>query len=105
SAYEPLDEDRLFFVVVGAVFMSSRFLVRDMPECGVNLALVALSWLAVEFWVKHRDWAGGWCLGLAISLKCTPALFWAWFVWKRQWKMAGTTLAATVVFTLSPVLV
>lgn len=101
--HEPLDENRLFLVVAGAVFFSSRFLVRDMPECGVNLALVALSWLAVEFWIRRRDWAGGWCLGLAISLKCTPALFWAWFLWKRQWKMAGTTLIATVAFTLSPV--
>ena len=103
--HEPLDEDRSFLVIAGAVFLSSRFLVRDMPECGVNLALVALSWLAVEFWVNRRDWAGGWCLGLAISLKCTPALFWAWFLWKRQWKIAGTTLAATAVFTLSPILV
>jgi hypothetical protein len=105
SPHEPLHADRLFLVVAGAVFMSSRFLVRDMPECGVNLALVALSWLAVELWVQHRDWAGGWCLGLAISLKCTPALIWAWFLWKRQRKMAGATLAATGVFTLSPILV
>jgi len=103
--HEPLDENRLFLVVAGAIFFSSRFLVRDMPECGVNLALVALSWLAVECWIKRRDWAGGWCLGLAISLKCTPALFWAWFLWKRQWKIAGTTLIAMFVFTLSPILV
>lgn len=101
--HEPLDENRLFLVVAGAIFLTSRFLVRDMPECGVNLALVALSWLAVEFWVRRRDWAGGWCLGLAISLKCTPALFWAWFLWKRQWKMAATTMVATAAFTLSPI--
>jgi alpha-1,2-mannosyltransferase len=102
--HESLNDNQSFLVAAGAVFFTSRFLVRDMPECGVNLALVALSWLAVEFWVHRRDWAGGWCLGLAISLKCTPALFWAWFLWKRQWKIAGTTLAAAAVFTLSPVL-
>jgi hypothetical protein len=76
-----------------------------MPECGVNLALVALSWLAVECWTRHRDWAGGWFLGLAISLKCTPALFLAWFLWKRQWKFALATTLAMVVFSLSPLLV
>ncbi len=102
--HEPLDEDRLFLVAIGAIFLTSRFLVRDLPECGVNLALVALSWLAVLCWTRRWDWAGGWLLGLAISLKCTPALFWAWFVWKRQWKIAGTTLVAVSVLTLSPIL-
>lgn len=103
ESHEPVNESQLFLVVAGAVFFSSRFLVRDMPECGVNLALVALSWLAVAFWVRGRDWAGGWCLGLAISLKCTPALFWAWFLWKRQWRIAGITLVSTAVFTVSPI--
>ncbi len=103
--HEPLPPDRQFLVTAGAVFLTSRFLVRDMPECGVNLALVALSWLAVECWVRRRDWAGGWCLGLAISLKCTPALFLAWFLWKRQWKFATATIVAMAVFSLSPMLV
>jgi hypothetical protein len=76
-----------------------------MPECGVNLALVALSWLAVLCWTQGRQWTGGLLLGLAMSLKCTPALFWAWFLWKRQWKMAAATVACAAAFTLSPVLV
>jgi alpha-1,2-mannosyltransferase len=104
DALEPLHEHQLFLVVAGSLFMASRFLIRDMPECGVNLALVALSWLAVACWIGRRDHAGGWLLGLAISLKCTPALFWAWFLWKRQWKIAGTTMLAAGVFTLSPML-
>lgn len=105
KSHEPLSADGRFLVTAGAVFFTSRFLVRDMPECGVNLALVALSWLAVECWVRHRDWAGGWLLGLAISMKCTPALFLAWFLWKRQWKFAMTTMLAVGVFSLSPILV
>jgi hypothetical protein len=41
-------------------------------------------------------------LGFAIALKLTPALFLAWFAWKRQWKIAGaTTLVAAALF-LSP---
>ncbi len=104
QAQEPLNDDGAFLVAAGAIFLTSRFLVRDMPECGVNLALVATSWLAVLCWTRRRDWTGGWLLGLAISLKCTPALFWVWFVWKRQWKIAGATLIAMAVFTLSPIL-
>lgn len=105
GASDPLTADGRFWVTTGTVFMTSRFLVRDMPECGVNLALVALSWLAVECWVRHRDWAGGWLLGLAISLKCTPALFLVWFLWKRQWKFALATTVAVGVFSLSPIVV
>lgn len=100
----PLSPDQEFWMTAVALLLSSRFLVRDMFECGVNLALVALSWLAVLCWVHRREWLGGIVLGLATALKCTPALFLAWFVWKRQWKMSAITLAATAAFTLSPAL-
>jgi hypothetical protein len=100
----PLSPDQEFWMTALALLLSSRFLVRDMFECGVNLALVALSWLAVLCWVHRREWLGGTVLGLATALKCTPALFLAWFVWKRQWKMSGIALAATAAFTLSPAL-
>ena len=98
----PLSRDRLFWSAVAAVFLSSRFLIRDMPECGVNLALVALSWLAVSLWVQRREILGGVCLGLAISLKCTPALFLVYFVWKRQWKMVAATTTTMTALSLSP---
>lgn len=93
-----------FWVTMAALLLAGRFLVRDMPECGVNLALVALSWAAVWCWTRRREWFGGGLLGLAISLKCTPALFLAWFVWKRQWKMAAVTISVAFVLTASPAL-
>lgn len=100
----PLSGDAVFWTAAVAIFLTSRFLVRDMMECGVNLALVALSWLAVYFWVHHRRWLGGAVLGLATALKCTPGLFIAYFVLKREWKMAATSAAAAAAFTLSPAL-
>jgi hypothetical protein len=42
---------------------------------------------------------------MAGALKCTPLLFVAWFILKRQWKIAATALAAFVVFAVTPVLV
>lgn len=100
----PLGREAQFWAAAAAVLLASRFLIRDMVECGVNLALVTLSWWAVWCWTQRRDVWGGTLLGLAISLKCTPALFWAYFVWKRQWKIAAATIVAAVGISLSPVL-
>ncbi len=98
----PISSHVHFWVVALALILAARWLIRDMVECGVNLALVTLSWLAIYLWIQHRDWAGGICLGLAASLKCTPLAFLGYFLWKRQWKMAAATTMATVLFTLAP---
>jgi len=100
----PLSRRALFWTLALALGLSLRFIDREMTECGPNMTLLALSWLGVYFWVRRREWAGGTCLGLAMALKCTPALFLAYFAWKREWKMAAVTAAATLLFTLAPVL-
>ncbi|MGD0399152.1 MAG: glycosyltransferase family 87 protein [Syntrophobacteraceae bacterium] len=101
----PLSPDGSFWCTTLAILLGSLFLGRDLPEVGVNTALVAMSWLSVYFWSKERDIAGGVVLGMAGALKCTPLLFVAWFVLKGQWKIAAAACAAFALFTLSPVLV
>lgn len=98
----PCPSDRLFWATALAVLLASPFLARDLPEVGVNTALVALSWLAIYCWQERREAWGGVCLGLAAALKCTPLLFIAWFALKRQWRMAGAALLATALFTTAP---
>ncbi|MEO1999905.1 MAG: glycosyltransferase family 87 protein [Planctomycetaceae bacterium] len=98
-----LDQKTLFWVGAIPVILAVRFLVRDMLECGVNLALVALTWFVVYLWTEHRDRLAGIVLGLAISLKCTPALFLVYFIWKRQWGVVLSTLVAVTAFTFSPI--
>lgn len=100
-----IDANARFWIFVGAVLLTSRFLVRDMMECGVNLLMVALAWFAIELWSRHKEKRAGLWLGLAISLKCTPALFLLFFAWKRQWRMVRWTMVFVVGFTLSPILV
>ncbi|HWB13924.1 MAG TPA: glycosyltransferase family 87 protein [Pirellulales bacterium] len=98
----PLSERALFWGTVAALAIVSRFLVRELPECGPNLLLMALAWSAVYLWTRHRDVAAGLCLGLATAMKCTPAIFIAWFAWKRQWRLAATSVAASAAFFLAP---
>lgn len=98
----PLKHNMLFWTTVIAIVLSSRYLVRDMLECGANLALVALSWLSIYLWREKRELLGSLFLGFAMALKCTPSLFWAYFILKREWKMAAFTFAAAAFFTLSP---
>ena len=91
-----------FWAVTLAIVLALRFLVRDLVDCGQNTAVVLLPWLGVLCWVKRRDLAGGILIGLATALKSSPALFIVYFAWKRQWKIVGVGLLATVMFMLAP---
>jgi alpha-1,2-mannosyltransferase len=93
-----------FWASAVAVALAARFLVRDLADCGLNTGLALLAWFSIWCWRSRRDWTGGFSLGLAIALKWTPALFLAWFIWKRQWRFACITLLATALFTLAPIL-
>ncbi len=98
-----LDGTRAFWVAALAMLLAGRYVIRDLAELGVNTALVALSWLAIYLWTQRRDLLAGTSLGMAIALKCTPAIFVAYFLWKRQWRMVAATCAATALFTLAPI--
>lgn len=99
----PLSGKALFWTTAAVLLVLSRFLVRELPECGPNLFLLALCWLAIYLWTQRRDGLAGGCLGLAIALKCTPGLLLAYFAWKRQWRFAASAAAAALAFTLAPI--
>jgi alpha-1,2-mannosyltransferase len=105
QAHLPLDRTREFWATALAMLIGVQFLARDMAECGVNIALVVLAWFGIYAWTRHRDWLAGASLGLAIALKMTAALFVPYFLWKRQWKMAGAATLFAILFSLAPVLV
>ncbi len=100
----PLSGKTLFWMTAGVLLILSRFLVRELPECGPNLFLLGLCWLAIYLWTERRDALAGGCLGLAIALKCTPGLLLGYFAWKRQWKFAASAAATAAAFTLAPAL-
>ena len=98
-----LDERQAFWVGVFAVFLAVQFLIHDQAVLGLNTALTTLTWLGIYLWIQRRDLLAGVSLGLAIAIKCTPALFLGYFLWKRQWRMAIYTAAAALFFTVAPV--
>lgn len=87
------------------VLVSSRYILRDFDEAGPNITLLALAWGGIWFWSRRQDFIGAMSLGLAIALKCTSAIFILYFLWKREWKMASLSMAASFLFTLAPILV
>lgn len=99
-----LDRRRAFWAATFALVLAGRYVIRDMAELGVNTLLVTLTWLAIQLWTQRRDLLGGMSLGLAVALKCTPAIFVGYFLWKRQWKMFASSCVAALLFTLAPIL-
>ena len=93
--------DRLW-VIAGTLLCSARFVLRDFDDGGQNLILIGLTWMAIYLWSRNRDLLAATSLGLAVALKCTPALFIVYFAWKRQWKISGLALLMAGAFTLLP---
>ena len=101
----PLHPEATFWCAVAAVLLTSLFLSRDLPIVGANTALLALSWLGFYLFSQGRPLRGGACLGLAAALKCTPLIFVAYFLLKRQWRLVGMAIVVAALATLSPILV
>jgi hypothetical protein len=100
-----LDDAQTFWMIALAVFLTNLFIMRDQAELGLNTAIIALVWLAVMWWRQNRDVLAGTSLGAAIAIKCTPAIFLGYFLWKGQWRMVICTAAATLLFTVAPMVV
>jgi hypothetical protein len=93
----------LFWSTTLALALASRFIIRELPECGPNLLMIALAWASLALWRQGRDGLAGACLGLAIAMKCTQALFVPYFILKRQWTMVAATTTFTLLFSVAPV--
>ena len=97
-----LNETQMFWAAALAVFLALKSIIRDQVDLGVNTGIIALVWLGIYLWRQGRDFRGSLSLGLAIAIKCTPAIFWGYFIWKRQWRMALCTAVAALFFTALP---
>jgi alpha-1,2-mannosyltransferase len=100
----PLDQRRIFWLVVVAFGLSSRYLLRDLSEAGPNTLLMAITWGAIWAWWSGRAGLGGLLLGGAIALKLTAAIFLVYFALRREFRFVLAATVAAAAFTLAPVL-
>ncbi len=84
----------LFLVLAGAIFIDNISLLQS------NILLFFAVVTGLYYFKKGRLMIGGLLFGLAISIKLLPALFLAYFIVKRKFKMAAWCLIWIAVFTL-----
>jgi len=82
-----------------------RFVLSNFDHLQVNIVIFTGA-LAGLYWHAHGDdWRGGAALGLASALKVMPVVFVPYFIYRRCYRMALASAAATTLFSLSPILV
>lgn len=95
---------KLLWLGVGAGALTLQFILNDLDDGGPHLMLLGiLTGGLYAIWVG-RERLGAALVGLGIVLKITPALFVLLFLWKRQWRVALYTIAATLLWIVLPVL-
>ncbi len=73
-------------------------LLGDLSHNNVNIFILFLVMGCLEAFRRRLDTLAGLTLALAIACKVTPALFVAYFAWKRCWRVLGATLVGLVLW-------
>ncbi len=85
------------------VVLSIRPILGDLTHGNVNIFILFLVVASLSNFSKGRDLRAGLFLALAIACKVTPALFAAYFVWKRAGRvLAGTGIGLVAFFFVVP---
>ncbi len=88
-----------------AMAFSFRPILADLTHGNVNIFILFLVVAALAAFSRGRDLLAGMFLALAIACKVTPALFVAYFVWKRAWRvLVGCGFGLVAFFLLVPAL-
>ena len=100
----PAGKPTVFAATVATLFATFTVWQRDLDDCGLHLFLLFFLTAAVWFLVRGRQVLAGFWLAVAIVYKTSPLLFLPFLLWKRQWRVAGWTVAFTVLLSLLPAL-
>lgn len=87
------------------MLLAIRWILSNFEHLQINTILLALILGGLTFHRSRRDLPAGLLLGAAAALKLLAVLFIPYFLWRRQWRAMWFTLAATIGWTLSPILV
>lgn len=88
----------LWLTVPAAIFAVLTIPVRQTVEYGqVNLILMAL--VLIDLFLGRGRWWQGALVGIALSIKLTPAVFLAYFLMRRDWRAIAVGIGTAVVVT------
>ncbi len=87
------------------LLLTSRYIASNFEHLQVNFLLFAVTLAGLYLQANGRELVGGLAIGLGAALKVMPALFIPYLAYKGRWRAAGYAALATLIFSLSPVLV
>jgi alpha-1,2-mannosyltransferase len=87
-----------------AVLLSIQYVFRDLDDGGPHLFYLGIIVGSFYFVRLGRLVLGAAGFGLVIALKMSPGLLLPFFVWKRQWRLAGYSTIATMSWIVLPAL-
>jgi len=96
------DPGKTMAVTLVSLVLAVHYLLRDFDDGGPHVILLAVLVGGVYCICRGREKLAAFWLGLGIATKITPGLFLPFLLWKRQWRAAGYTAAATVLWILLP---
>ncbi len=82
------------------LLLSLRPILGDLHHGNNNLVILFLVMGMFAAWRYGRDRTAGMLLALATAYKVTPALFFVYFAYKRQWRTLGYGLLGLGIFLL-----
>src|SRR5438477_147197 len=90
-------------IVVFGVIYAQYALKIQHADGNVNVLILFLIVMSLLAFCHHRDGLAGFLLGLSIACKLTPALFLAYFLYKRAWTtLAGAALGLVLFMLIIP---
>lgn len=103
NQFEELAEANVGLSVI-TIILAGQFILYDFDDGGPHTILLGMIVGAMyAVWIGREKLGAIW-FGLAIALKVTPGLFFLFFLWKGQWRLARYTAIATVCWIMLPIL-
>ncbi len=92
------------WISAATVLLAFQFILQDLDDGGPHLILLAILTAGIYSGWQGREKLGAMWFGLAIALKVSPALFLPFFLWKRQWRLAGFAAIAAGCWIMLPMM-
>lgn len=91
--------------VLVPLLLSYRYVTGNFDHLQINIVIFALALGGLYLQATGREFAGSITLGAAAAMKVMPVAFIPYLAYRRRYRAAALTAAATAALSLSPILV